>query len=164
MDSSTRDWKECSKIPVKDFVLHAVLQNGEERTYSSSNLTPFQDKIITDEVRRRFLRELRRSSRIHPQGKSVILASRASIADFFFPPLQWLIIITFSPLMSLVSTIRMKIGSIHQVVSLRGSGQNIAIMNLQDPRIPMMAQRLRRKGVYAYFPPGTESWTRTLCQ
>lgn len=46
--------RECAQIPVKEFALIVMLENGEEKTYSSTSLKPHWQKLFNDRFRRDF--------------------------------------------------------------------------------------------------------------
>ena len=53
--------KDCVRIPVKTFALYAVLENGEERTYTSQTLTPYHQEIFSRRFKEEFRRNVRRA-------------------------------------------------------------------------------------------------------
>ncbi|RFU24067.1 hypothetical protein B7463_g12271, partial [Scytalidium lignicola] len=53
--------RDCVGLPVKDFALIVSLENGEEKTYTSHSLTPFQPQIFTDQFKHGFRRGVQRS-------------------------------------------------------------------------------------------------------
>lgn len=54
--------KECAGIPVKDFGLVVTLENGEERTFSSTSLAPYRQRFFTGEFYSHFRRAVRKAS------------------------------------------------------------------------------------------------------
>ena len=46
--------RECAQIPVKEFALVVMLENGEQKTYSSTSLKPHWPKIFTERFKRDF--------------------------------------------------------------------------------------------------------------
>jgi hypothetical protein len=52
--------RECVGIPIKEFALAVVLENGEEKTYSSTS------QIVTDQSRQNFSRSVRRAAEALP--------------------------------------------------------------------------------------------------
>ena len=54
--------RNCANIPVKDFALIAVLEDGQEKIYSSNSLKHFQDSIFSDQVRQEFRHCLQRTT------------------------------------------------------------------------------------------------------
>lgn len=53
--------RDCVGLPVKDFALIVSLETGEEKTYTSHSLTPFQPQIFTDRFKHDFRRSVQRS-------------------------------------------------------------------------------------------------------
>lgn len=53
--------KECAGIPVKDFGLVVTLENGEERTFSSTSLAPYRQRFFTGEFYSHFRRAVRKA-------------------------------------------------------------------------------------------------------
>lgn len=53
--------RDCVGLPVKDFALIVSLETGEEKTYTSHSLTPFQPQIFTDRFKHGFRRSVQRS-------------------------------------------------------------------------------------------------------
>jgi hypothetical protein len=54
--------RDCVGLPVKDFAVIVVLENGDEKTYTSPFLTPYQQKIFTNKFRQDFRRSMRRAT------------------------------------------------------------------------------------------------------
>jgi hypothetical protein len=46
--------RDCAQIPVKEFALVVLLENGEEKTYSSTSLKPHWSKIFSERFKRDF--------------------------------------------------------------------------------------------------------------
>ncbi|KAF4622808.1 hypothetical protein G7Y89_g14217 [Cudoniella acicularis] len=58
IESALRD---CAQIPVREFALVVILENGEEKTYSSTSLKPYRPRIFTERFRRDFRQCVRRA-------------------------------------------------------------------------------------------------------
>ncbi|KAG0652329.1 Uncharacterized protein D0Z07_1411 [Hyphodiscus hymeniophilus] len=54
--------RDCVRLPVKEFALIVQLENGEERTYTSQSLTPWQPRIFGDRFRQDFRRSVHRAA------------------------------------------------------------------------------------------------------
>lgn len=46
--------RDCAQIPVKEFALVVLLENGEEKTYSSTSLKAHWPKIFSERFKRDF--------------------------------------------------------------------------------------------------------------
>ena len=73
--------RDCVRLPVKEFALVVVLENGEEKTYTSQSLTPYQPNIFTDNFRHDFWRNLRRA---------------ASDTEGWYPNSGWLMVYSYT--------------------------------------------------------------------
>jgi len=54
--------RECVRIPVKEFGLVVILENGEEKTYSSSSLAHYRQRFFTDQFHSNFRRAVRKAT------------------------------------------------------------------------------------------------------
>jgi hypothetical protein len=54
--------RECARIPVKEFGLVVTLENGEEKTYTSSSLAPYRQRFFTDQFHLNFRRAVRKTT------------------------------------------------------------------------------------------------------
>jgi hypothetical protein len=54
--------KECARVPVKEFALYVILENGREGTFTSGNLTSFQPKIFSPHFKSEFEKCVRKAS------------------------------------------------------------------------------------------------------
>jgi hypothetical protein len=75
--------KECAGIPVKDFGLVVTLENGEERTFSSTSLAPYRQRFFTGEFYSHFRRAVRKASddAYSSSGKTFPNANIINITD-----------------------------------------------------------------------------------
>jgi hypothetical protein len=55
--------KECVRIPVKEFALAVVLENGEEKVYSSSSLARYRERFFGEQFKNEFHRSICRAAR-----------------------------------------------------------------------------------------------------
>ncbi|KAI9050195.1 hypothetical protein LZ554_006336 [Drepanopeziza brunnea f. sp. 'monogermtubi'] len=53
--------KQCARIPVRNFALIVMKDNGEEVTYAGKSMTPYLDRIFSRETKRAFRAALRES-------------------------------------------------------------------------------------------------------
>ena len=54
--------RDCVRLPVKEFALIVQLENGDEKTYTSQSLSPYQPRIFSDRFRQDFQRSIRRTT------------------------------------------------------------------------------------------------------
>lgn len=73
--------RDCVRLPVKEFALIVLLENGEERTYTSQLLTPCQPRIFSDRFRQEFRRNVRRTAAAGTYGGSAYGQEEAMYAD-----------------------------------------------------------------------------------
>jgi hypothetical protein len=54
--------KDCAGLSVREFALIVIDESGGEKTYTSTSLTPHQQRIFTDRFRTDFRRSVRRAA------------------------------------------------------------------------------------------------------
>ena len=65
--------KDCAGLSVKEFALIVLDENGDEKTYTSTSLTPHQQKIFTERFRNDFRKTIKR---VNPFSNSGLLLNR----------------------------------------------------------------------------------------
>jgi len=78
----------CARVPVKDFALIAVLDDGQEVTFTSQNLTSFQPNIFFPAFKIDFHRCVRRAGLDAPFSNSGVYSHDSSYSDFGFESAQ----------------------------------------------------------------------------
>ncbi|KAM3074784.1 hypothetical protein ACMFMG_008200 [Clarireedia jacksonii] len=78
----------CARVPVKDFALIAVLDDGQEVTFTSQNLTSFQPNIFSPAFKTDFHRCVRRASLDAPFSNSGAYNHDGSYSDLSFESAQ----------------------------------------------------------------------------
>jgi hypothetical protein len=64
--------KDCAGLSVKEFALIVLDENGDEKTYTSTSLTPHQQRIFTEKFRNDFRKIIKRVNQFPNAGLLLI--------------------------------------------------------------------------------------------
>jgi len=139
VESALRD---CARIPVKEFALVAILENGQPKVYRSSNLTPTTARYFSNQLKQDFRDTIRPSAEgSYPSSGSLSITYASTVLTNCQQPIAKMACMAKS-----TSTLDTTQENTRAVEALRRRGVVVRIHDKRDPMTQMtMNQQVRKE-------------------